>query len=343
MNRAAAAFALLLLSGCVRDFAWRTVVTTTTGGRWDFQWRDDHELWGFGGDAIRRDRQGWEVFSVCPEGSLATEGAFEPDGAMWVLCGDGLGQGAVRYDAAMAGTVVELPIDGRLKLVPLIDEVLVIGETQLWAFDGAAWTAIAEHPLQAPDGTGVLQIGGTSRDSIYATHPLTDGYTHTLAVELQRYDGAGWAPMALPGREMAPTDPSIAYPVALDHLAWYPEDEAWYLGPWLLDGATAVLEDDWLFPSSIRASWFTRDHELVFAVPGAAAQYSDRHDEFLWVVGPNDTRADEYLGAGPWASDPNYQNCNFLGGTVFAPSRNELLAEVCSSDGSRTELMEGRR
>lgn len=340
MNRAAGAFALILLSGCARDFAWKPVVTTTTGGRWAFQWRDKDELWGFGGDAIRRTRQDWEVFSVCPDGMSATQGAFEPDGSMWVLCADGLAQGAVRYDVAQQGTTVELPIDGEVMLVQLDDEVLVIGETQLWAFDGAAWTSLATHPF----GTSLLQVAGQGRDSIFATHSINESYGgYTFGnIAAEHFDGVAWSPLVLPDLETALDPSTTAFPLALTELAWFPADEAWYLGPWRLDGATAVLDDEWVLPSA-RASWFTRDHELVFAIPGGNALYSDTHDDLLWVVGPNDVRADEFLGTGPWSTDPQYHNCSFLGGTVFAVTRDQLLAEVCSSDGTQVVLMEGRR
>ncbi len=341
MIRAHAAMWLLILSGCARDFAWETVITSTEGGAWRYQWRDDGVLWGFGAGAVRRDGRDWSLYSVCPDAQSVARGAFEPDGTMWVLCDTGLGQLAIRYEGegpGADGVSIDLPLDGTVRLVPLDDEVLVIGATRLWAFDGTTWEAIAEHTL----GEDLVDIGGSSRSAIYATRQRDHSLGTFVASNIEPwfYDGAAWAPLVLPGFAL-PTDPSTALPVAFLELAWFPRDDAWFMGPWRLDGADATLDGDWLVPQ-VRAGWFTEAHELVFSMSDGRTD-TDTHDDLLWVVGPDDVRPDAFLGTGPWAQDPLYRNCSFRAGVVFALSRTSLLAEVCAQDGSVVELMEGRR
>lgn len=170
----------LFLSGC-GPMAWKTVVEK--GSPSTFAWQGD-TLWGFGAETVlRRDPNGtWERIELCAPYDLSTyysntklpvNVAFE-GAAVWALCGDNVlydKQTLLRHDGSGTAAVIELPVDGTLQLVPVLDgPPALVGRRELYLWNGTSWGAQGEHPL-AGKTTGPGRGAGRSTTEIYVEVP----------------------------------------------------------------------------------------------------------------------------------------------------------------------------
>ena len=162
-------------SGC--EIAWKTVVER--GAPSTFAWQGE-TLWGFGSDTVlRRDPAGaWERIELCGSFNMSTyytatklpvNVAFE-GAAVWAMCGDNVQfdqQTLLRHDGNGTANVIELPVDGTLRLIPIQEGApALIGDRQLYLWNGTGWDAKGEHPL-AGKSTTPGRGAGLSTSQIY--------------------------------------------------------------------------------------------------------------------------------------------------------------------------------
>jgi hypothetical protein len=317
----------LVVSGCYQDIGWKKIVNGKAFPT-HFTWRDSDELWGDGAAVGRRVDGAWELLDVCGDKGKRADGqgprsgilvGFGPGKEVSALCGLNAseGQDLVHFDAAGHAEARALPNDGSLQLVQLVGDIALIGETQVFARDGAGWKSIATHDplalqnsagrtasdLYVATATNVLHFDG------HAFTPVFDGLTQTGLVRVALRDGQLFADNGFDAffrlDATGPVDlfkPTVNAKTGVRHLR-----------------PVAILAPDHLVLLGFAA------HDMETAGQGG----------YLWLLGPGDDDA-TYLGAMPfYAAGGLYQGGN--GSFGYAVDEDTYLG--FSGDG----LYEGTR
>ena len=181
----------LVITGCSGSMGWKTVVEKDSPAT--FAWQGT-TLWGSGGATLRRAENGtWERIELCgteettprPSVSIAFEGP-----AVWALCTQSGIQRLLRHDGSGTATLVELPIDGTLQLLPLLDGApALLGSRALYQWNGTGWDNKGDH-LFANKSAALGKGAGLSANEIYV-----EGGSSNLMMTMMWWNGTRWQSM----------------------------------------------------------------------------------------------------------------------------------------------------